>query len=86
MITAILSAQTPSNMSIYRHNKNVVRKNNNCVNDNSKDNTVKIFSQILQAYSGINFTWRGKTNYLWMQTITGYITLVIATGLDLKNL
>ncbi len=85
MITGILSVQTPPSKSIYRHNKNVVRENNNCVNDNSKNNTVKISSQTLQAYSGVNFTGRGKTNYLWMQTIAGYIPLVIAAGLDLTK-
>ena len=85
MITGILSVQTHQNKSIYRQNKNVVRENNNLVNDNSKNDTVKISPQILQAYSGINFTGRGKTNYLWMQTIAGYIPLVIAAGLDLTK-
>ena len=50
-----------------------------------QNNTAKVPAPLMQAYSGINFKGGGKTNYRWMQTMAGYIPLVIAAGLDLTK-
>ena len=50
-----------------------------------QNSSVKVPASLMQAYSGVSFKGGGKTNYRWMQTMAGYIPLVIAAGLDLTK-